>query len=166
MKRLVAPAMCGMLLAGCGNAVTTDVNGATGVTVDDQGKPVVLVMVCHSTIDQIEISADREGLKETEENKILGTWTTSKAKKGLISLDLSAPGEEWKTESSFVPEASKGYIVIASQSDADVEATQASFHGRDLESLTPDEVIAFDGQVESRSAFEKTCDEDSGGGGY
>ncbi|MEO6606318.1 MAG: hypothetical protein ABIN55_11935 [Aeromicrobium sp.] len=167
IRRVVAVAVAIASLSACGNAVTTDVNGQTAITVDDEGNLVVLVAVCHSSIDQVTIAADREGLKETEENPILGTWTASKPQKGLVTLSLADPGSPWQSSSTFVPADAKGYIVIGARTDADVEATQVYFHGGDVAGLTPDDVIVEDAKVQKRSTFEKVCDEDSGSsGGY
>lgn len=157
MKRLSAMGLAALVLGACGNNVNADVNGSTAVTVDKVGAPIVLVAVCHSTIDEVKITADRTGLKDTDPNVVLGTWKASGAQKGLVSLNLATPGSDWTSTDTFTPEVAKGYIVIAAQSKADVEATQVSFHGRDLANLTTDQVIVGDGTVQRRTAFANSC---------
>jgi len=157
MRRALALGAATLVLAGCGNAVDTDVNGSTAVSVDASGNVVVLVEICHSTIDEVTISADRAGLKETEQNKILGTWKARRPVKGSVSLNLAKPGPDWASASTFTPEPSKGYIVIPDQAKADVEAQQVYFHGRDLAKLTPGQVIVGDAKIEQRATFERTC---------
>jgi hypothetical protein len=158
VRRAAALSAAALALVGCGNNVTADVNGSTAIAVDKSGNVVVLAAICHSMIDEVTISADRTGLKETEENKILGTWKSRKPMKGLVSLNLAEPGADWTTTSTFVPEDAKGYIVLPEQTKADVEAEQVYFHGRDLAKLTPDQVIVEDGKIQKRSTFEKSCD--------
>src|SRR4051794_36316161 len=102
------------------------------MTVDSHGNAVVLAAICHSSIDEVTISFDRKGLKETEQNKDVGTWKAAKAMKGLVELDLSSPSADWTTKRTFTPQDDKGYIVIPHQAKADVEAEQIYFHGRDL----------------------------------
>jgi hypothetical protein len=148
----------GLVLAGCGNAVDTDVNGRTGVTLDASGTPVVLVAVCHKSIDEVVISGDREGLKEDEPNAELGTWTAARPMKGIVGLSLADPGEDWSVKGSFTPEDDKGYIVIGGQAKADVEASQVSFRGSDLAKLAPGDVLVDDRKVEDRLTFASSCD--------
>jgi hypothetical protein len=147
-----------LALVGCGNATDADVNGFTAITVDSHGNAVVLAAICHSSIDEVTISFDRKGLKETDENKDGGTRKAGKRLKGLVELDLASPGPGWTTTASFTPEDGKGYIVIPSLSDADVEAEQIYFHGRDLAKLTPTTVLAGDpAKIVKRSTFERSC---------
>jgi hypothetical protein len=158
MKALAGTVVAaGLLLAGCGNAVDADVNGETAVTLDAAGQPVVLVAVCHSSIDAVVVSRDRKGLKETEPNVDLGTWTASKPMKGIVSLPLADPGSDWSVKGAFDPEDAKGYIVIAYQAKADVEAQQVYFHGSDLAKLASDEVLVGDREVQKRTKFEHSC---------
>lgn len=158
MKWLLGVVLVAFVVAGCGNAADADVNGSTGITVGQDGSPIVLVMVCHSTIDQVTISADRTGLKASDPNVTLGTWKAASAQKGLVTLDVAKPASDWASADTFHPVAAKGYIVIASQAKADVEAEQVYFHGRDLAKLTPDQVLVGDAKVEKRSTFEASCD--------
>lgn len=157
MKRLLAVGVAALALAGCGNAAGADLNGTAGITVDSGGTPIVLVAVCHSTIDQVTISADRTGLKDTDPNVVFGTWSAASAQKGLVALNLDTPDSDWTGTDTFIPEDAKGYILIASQAKADVEATQVYFHGRDLAKLSPDVVLVGDGTIEKRSTFERSC---------
>ena len=158
MKRPLALAAAALVLAGCGNAADADVNGSTAITVDSDGNAVVLAAICHSSIDEVTISFDRKGLKETEQNKDVGTWKATKPMKGLVELNLASPGADWTTSRTFAPQDDKGYIVIADQAKADVEAAQIYFHGRDLARLTPTTVLVGDpAKIVKRSTFERSC---------
>jgi hypothetical protein len=158
VKRQLTLAAAALSLVGCGNAADADVNGSTAITVDSHGHAVVLAAICHSSIDEVTISFDRKGLKETEQNKDVGTWKAAKPMKGLVELNLAAPGADWITTSTFTPQDDKGYIAIPAQSKADVEAAQIYFHGRDLAKLTPTTVLVGDpATIVKRSTFEQSC---------
>lgn len=152
MRRLGgALAAVAIVLTGCGNAVSTQIVGTTGMTVDHAGKPVGLVAVCDGSVDQLTISGDRTGLKEDQPNKDIGMWKASAPDAaGIVTVDLG--------EDAPVLEEGRTYIAIADRSDADAEATQVTFSLADLAALAPGHVLVRDAEVQTRADFEASCD--------
>jgi hypothetical protein len=124
-------------LSGCGNLVTTEIVGAVGISVDTEGDPVVVVAVCDGYLDQVAVVQGREGLAEDETNPVVGTWDAAGQLTGVSELDLAAPGSDWQTRTPVSLETGEHYIVTARQVDADVQASQVDFFGRDLQGMEP-----------------------------
>ncbi len=114
-------------LGACGNAAEDPgpAAGATGVSVTGDGHVVINAYVCRDVISQIQIVGDREGLKETEENKVVGTFTSDKQLKGAVTLDLAAPGDAWTPSAPLELKAGKGYIISAQGTGEDANETVA-----------------------------------------
>ena len=146
--------LVGIAATACGNAVTAEVIGSAGVTVDAQGEPVVLVTVCQDDIDSIDLVGGRGGLEPDEPNPTIASWTAGTPQHGTITLSLGAPGAPWEGPALVELEDPELYVVSADRSGADAEVTQASFRGRDLAALSPDQVIVRDGTVVTRAAFD------------
>jgi hypothetical protein len=153
MKRAVLVLGALVLLSGgCGNIITTEIIGATGVTVDDEHHPVVLVQLCKGTIDHVELSGTREGLSDEEPNPSYGGWDAASPAQGSISVNLGTGTQGW-TGPTFSPEPDRRYIVDASSSTADAATSQAVFSAEDLARLQPGRVLRGDGEVVSRATF-------------
>lgn len=148
-----------LFLVGCGNVISAEVNGMTGVTVDGQGRPAVVVAVCSDHVDQVTVYGTREGLDDDEANPKLGSWTSERSQSGTFTIDVTDPGPDWTASGPIDLETDRDYIVGASRSDADVETMDVSFRGGDLAALEPGDVIVRDGEVWSRTTFdEQACD--------
>lgn len=155
----LVPAVLLVSLIGCGNDVTAEIIGTTGVTVDQQGDPLVLVQVCRDDVDVVEVVGGRGGLEPDEPNPTIGRWTTATPQDGSFTLDLAAPAPGWSGPATVDLEGDSLYIVSASRSDADAEVVQASFRPDDLVDLDDEHVIVRDGEVLTRSAFDSSCDD-------
>ena len=153
MKRcgLVLSALV-LLSSGCGNVITTEIIGVTGVSVDDEGNPVVLVQLCKGTIDHVELSGTREGLADDEPNPTYGGWDAASPAQGLISINLGSGTKGW-TGRVFSPEPDRRYIVDGSSTTADVATSQVVFSADDLAGLQPGQVVRGDGEVVSAARF-------------
>ena len=153
MKRcgLVLSALV-LLSSGCGNVITTEIIGVTGVSVDDEGNPVVLVQLCKGTIDHVELSGTREGLADDEPNPTYGGWDAASPAQGLISINLGSGTKGW-TGRVFSPEPDRRYIVDGSSTTADVATSQVVFSADDLANLQPGQVVRGDGEVVSAASF-------------
>jgi len=136
-------------LAGCGNAVEAHVNGRTGISVDAEGNPVVVLAVCSEFVDQVVLSLGREGLSESEANPEVGTWRARDHVTGSARLELAAPDASWETHEPLSLDPQKHYIANASQADADVETAQVDFFGRDLAEMAPDSVYVSSGDADT-----------------
>ncbi len=142
-----------LALCGCGNVIDVEVGGATAVTLDDRGVPVVLVQMCAGEIDNVHLSATREGLADDEPNETLGEWQTDSAVAGAIEVSLAGATPGW-TGPSVAVQPDSSYIVSASDSNSNFVATQATFSTDDLNSLGVDQVIAGDSDMMTRTEFE------------
>ncbi len=150
-----------LLLAGCGNVITTDVIGSTGVVVDGQGNPVVLIEVCTGTIDNIDLAGTREGLADDEPNPSFGAWKAADPQKGSIEVNLVTGTPGWDGP-KLVMESGHGYIVEGNSSTADVVASQAAFTAADLAGLKADQVIVRDNEVVTMAEFTSSACKDPG----
>jgi len=148
-RRLIPAAIVVALLAACGNQVDAEVVGQVGISVDEQGAPVVVVAVCTDFIDTVDISLGREGLGEGDSNPEVGTWEAQEHVTDFATLNLANPGEAWKAHAPLALEPDKHYIVLAEQAEADVEATQVDFFGKDVAGLAPGKVYTSSGDPDS-----------------
>ncbi|MDQ6526777.1 hypothetical protein RB608_24355 [Nocardioides sp. LHD-245] len=153
----LALALGGVSLTACGNAVTTEIVGTVGITVDAEDHPLVLVRVCEGRIDTIEVHGDRAGLAEDEANPILGSWHAETGRDGLVELALGAANDGWSGPDDLSLADGRTYVVTADDSGEDAEATQVSFTTAQLAALTPDQVIVGEGSTRPRSEF-GACD--------
>jgi hypothetical protein len=126
--------------SGCIQGVDVTIVGQTGVSVDEDGRPLVIVAACKDHLNFIDIYFDREGLKETEPNKKVGTWTSSSPITKTFVFDIKSPGLVWTPRQGVTIEPGRGYIVEAAATDADFAATQVGFKGADLSKMRTDSV--------------------------
>lgn len=154
MKRAaLALSALALVSSGCGNIITTEIIGVTGVTVDEMRNPVVLVKLCKGTIDHVELSGTREGLADDVPNPSYGGWDAVEPQRGLISINLGTGSKGW-TGTELAVEPDRSYIVDASSTTADAATSQAVFSAADLASLKPGHVLIGDREPVSRAAFE------------
>ncbi|MBC7597298.1 MAG: hypothetical protein H7288_25825 [Kineosporiaceae bacterium] len=132
-----------VLMAGCGNAVG-DIGppaGLAGISVTSRGDYVIELFVCRDKVDTINISRDRQGLKETEKNPVVRDYKSTRPRTGLISHNLAQPGEGWTPRTPTAFESGKGYIVTGEASAGyDNETTQLNIQTSTLVSLVPGSV--------------------------
>lgn len=129
-------------LAGC-IAPDVDVTGALGVTVDDAGRPVLVVEACDGAASVITLSFDREGLTGDEVNKDIARWAAADPASGTSELVLHAPGAPWIGEGVELP-ADRGFVA-GGQGESDTSVlTQVSFRASDLADLDPEKVYRND----------------------
>jgi len=152
--RFLAGAALAVTVSGC-NIVTTDISGQVGVTMA-HGHPTILVLSCDAALGILDVSGDRTGLNEDEENPRLGHWTAATPETGLVELDPANPagwsGAGWEWETGRV------VIVGAGSADEDVAATPVIVNPGDLDRLSRDQVQVGDtGKIVSRAEFEKGC---------
>lgn len=152
---LLTPALS--TLTACGNAASADIVGTAAVTVDDAGRPVALVQVCHGWIDTVQVLGDREGLADDEPNPTLGTWRTESGRDGTVELVLGVVNDGWSGPEELALADGRTYVLTALDSDEDAEATQVSFTTAQLATLAPDHVLVGDGTTRPRTELD--CDE-------
>jgi hypothetical protein len=146
--------------AACGNAVSTEIVGAVGVTATDAGAPRVLLAVCTGAVGFVELYAPHRG-SETTAQRPIGSWkVVGTPRSGDLSLDLEHPGPGWKVRvdpGRLDPDVT--YTVLAGSSTEDEALSQADFSVRRLRSLPRDAVLFRDARTASPDAFRKAaCD--------
>jgi hypothetical protein len=137
----------------------TEIVGRTGVSVDTQGNPVLVVTTCRGSVDRLYL----DGKLPDDHSRQSGdrTWATSSRINGSDKFSVfGAPPPGW-TSSGSEPPLRSDYIYIAFAQSADhrQETSQVNFYQADLEQLTTTSVLA-DGKVIPLSAFrDQTCAE-------
>lgn len=114
--------------------------GQTAISVDESGNPIVVIAVCEKHINEIEIVLGREGIKDSEPNPVVGTWTATTPITDTGTLDLRTPGPAWTPKTGVTIEPKKLYLVDAGATDDDAGAIGMSFLGSDLETMRTDSV--------------------------
>lgn len=137
--------------------MTPDLNGVSGVSVNSGGEPVILAAGCNQNISRIEIDFDRKGLTDTEQNKVLGTWTLKSPSNGLVELDLASPGAQWDHPKPAELNTERGHIVSVYPSKADSETSSVFVHLKDLTHLKPTKVFTGEGVVIRKAFIRDTC---------
>lgn len=143
--RLAWPVALLLGLSGCGNSITTDIVGSTGITVTPEGDPVAVIAVCREYVDLVQVSEGREGLSEDEVNPEVGDWTSTKEQTGLVQVALLAPEPPWEGPGAVRFEPDKTYIVGAGAGEQDISAGQVAFVGVELAHLRPGTIYLQDG---------------------
>lgn len=131
----VAAVLAASGLTGC-IAPDVEIQGAVGLTVDEEGRPVLLVEPCGSAAVQVSLAGTREGLDAAETNRQEGTWTATSPSTELTELTLHRPAPTWQGP-DFTPRPGLGYIAEAGTTTRDGVITQVSFHTDDLPGLEP-----------------------------
>ncbi len=158
---LVGVAVVVASLTGC-IAPDIEVIGALGVAVDAEQRPVVVVETCEGAARGVDLSFDREGLTEDEENEQVAAWRSDVPVPGTSEVVLSAPAGPWAGESVELV-GDRGYIATAvGEGDREV-LSQVAFRGEDFATMEPGTVYindtASDAQeLVGRSAQDFTAD--------
>lgn len=143
-----------LVLSGCGNSVDATVDGATGVSVNPDGSPTIVVAPCKYPVDAVKVMFDRKGLSGDESNKSVGTWKLKEPADSLVTLDLAAPDGTWMPHRATTLDPDRGYIVSAYAADKDSETSQVDFTFDQLKDVTPATVL-HGGTVTSLESFQK-----------
>lgn len=133
-----------LLTAGCGNLVgDVEQVGRLGVTVDEAGKPVVLVEPCREGTARIDVSLGRSpGMDSEQKNEEVGSWTAAAASDKPSELEVTAPGDAWKGPKVEPPQKTTHWILTGTF-DGEDETSLAGldFTGADLAALDTDTVL-------------------------
>lgn len=127
-----------LLLSGC-IAPDIDVVGAMGLTVTEDGRPVLVVEPCEVEAVSVTFSLDREGLKPEETNPQVAEWDAEPAAAGQTRIVLHDVQPPWKGPDVTV-EDGRGYIAGGISSQVKGVLTQVSFKVDDLADLSPDTI--------------------------
>lgn len=154
-----------VLLAGCGNSIA-DVEkvGNVGVTVDDQGKPVVLVAPCREGRVRVDVSLGRTAdMASTEKNQPVGNWTAAAASADPSELHLTDPGSGWEGDAVAAPAPEAMWVVTARFADDDETVLSGpTFDGKQLKGLSADDVLIAPADADSASTTVARADFNGG----
>ena len=142
-------------LSGCGNAITVHDAGQVGITVDQAGGPVIMIMTCAMATPVIDLAEGRkESDPSTKQNVERGLWRARKAFTGVKQFALRNPGEDWLMSRDPGPlEPDRLFIVDGGTAeDKNASLTPVDFRTPDLTRLSPDQVLV-NGKVEPLSSF-------------
>lgn len=141
----VLAGLAAFLTAGCASAVS----GRVGVSLDDRGKPVLVVISCDRALDEVIVS-DTTGE--------IGRWTTAPATSGLTTLDPAAPTPLWRGAGISWPQ--RGEVSVnAASTTTELDGSGVVVAPRWLTQLSAGHVLVGDsGETVPRDQFESTCD--------
>lgn len=148
---------CAAAVAGLTACIAPDIEviGALGVTVDEEARPVIVVEACDGAAAGVNLSSDREGLADDEENWDAAAWTTSAPAGGMSELALHAPAAPWEGESVELA-VDRSYVATgAGVGDKDV-LSQVAFKGFDLAELDPAMVYSNDADPDVTTLVART----------
>lgn len=133
--RSIGVLCCGVaLLTGCLPEI--DVTGKVVLTVDTEQRPILLLYPCTGDVTWVNVSADREGLTDNEQNEEIGTWETSESVTEATELDPRALAAPW-TGPTVTLETDRGYIASAVGSGEESVLSQVSWRMEALPTLEP-----------------------------
>lgn len=148
---------CTLALTGC-MALAPEpppVVGALGVTVDEAGRPVVLVEPCGGTVARVDLAGTREGLAPDQENTELGSFVARSADPGWTELALHEPAAPWEGEPVEVGPDARGVIASGTTVDGEI-LTQVAFRAGQLPGMEPGTVYLSDPAGEGLTLEEMT----------
>ncbi|MBA2698909.1 MAG: hypothetical protein H0U61_09070 [Nocardioidaceae bacterium] len=132
-----------LLVAGCGNAITTDIIGAVGVSLDRAGSPQLVLAVCSGSVDEIELYGPHQG-GETTSQEPIGVWRAKESVTAGTVLDLSNPGSAWtvvRDPGTLKP--GESYSAFGVSLSEDQEISQVDFTLDRLKRLSADQVLYY-----------------------
>lgn len=127
--------------------------GRLGVTVTDQGAPILVMAICRGSIDRVRVVGPNRSPKVNEE---LASYESAEPLTGYRELDLFDPGAGWPTRSALTRSTlDRQKVVVASARSDKAVLTGVSFSSEDLRSLTPGLVQSATGQWAQRRSVEE-----------
>jgi hypothetical protein len=142
------------LLTGCGNPITTDINGAVAAKLDGSGSVLLLLRVCSGAVNRLELYEPRTG-PDTQASIPIGIWHSSAPLKQNAVLNLNDPGPVWELQRDPGPlNPDTPYSVSAENTTADEQLSSLTFKLRNLESLRAEQVL-FNGRVLQEAEFSR-----------
>lgn len=92
---VLAAALVAAPLSGCIAGTVPERVGGIAVSVDDQGRPVVVVHPCEPSPLAVSMVLGRQGLGSDQTNEAVGVWTAPEPVAGTTELLLHDPGAPW-----------------------------------------------------------------------
>lgn len=116
-----------LLLAGCGNVITTEIIGASGVSLDRSGVPQLHIAVCSGSVGIMYLYGPHQGDEKTAQEPI-GTWEAKKpfTVDTVLRLDNDS-GPNWTVKQDpGVLEPGAAYAAFGGSTTEDREISQVA----------------------------------------
>lgn len=141
-----------IVLTGCGNWNTAEINGAIAVKMDGSNSVRVLLKVCSGTVDKVLLFGPQTG-PETKPDRPIGVWRASTPINRDTVLNIGNPGPIWEVQRDPRPlDPETTYYLLGVNGTEDQELTQVGFMPSQLEKLRPGQV-RFNGRVIPKARF-------------
>ncbi|MEU6251207.1 hypothetical protein [Streptomyces sp. NPDC047043] len=141
-RRVVGVVSAGLALtatAGC----TVPEDAVAGISVDDDGRLLGVMMVCGHQIDGATVYVESA---DVDDERTVGSWTAHRPlKAGLTTWPLDASAAGWTTTTSLTPlNAKTTYVLYGWTKDNSWSSSSVSFTLTDQARLTPGTVLYDD----------------------
>lgn len=125
---------------------------------DEEQRPVIVVEACEGAATGVDLSFDREGLTDDEENEHVAAWISDSPAPGTSELALHAPTGPWEGEPVEVV-VDQGYIATAvGEGDHEV-LSQVAFRSGDLADMEPGTVYINDTDPDVRELVGRSTED-------
>lgn len=154
MKRLASMTLilsC-LSLSACGNAVFTDVEGQTGISMTN-GSINIHVAPCSTGVDYVDIS----GVNINGVNQSYANFIADEPESQPFSIDVNAPQEPWRAVSEVtLPTGEDDLIlVLAGSLTEDEQTAQTNATIGEINTLKEGEILTTQGEVNVRMNLEE-----------
>ncbi|NNN37930.1 hypothetical protein HLK59_47995 [Streptomyces sp. S3(2020)] len=125
-------------LSGC----TVPIAGAMGITVDADGRPMGVLMVCHDHIDGATLYTDsKPDDPDDSESVEVGSWSGDESVKGFATWSLDTAGDGWSVDEPLQPlKENREYHLYGWTRGNSWSTGNVNFTPADLAALTPGQV--------------------------
>ena len=97
---LVLTGLLSVLLTACDWIYPrVDINGAVGLTVDTEGRPIAVVELCHGKVTEVSIAGPNRG----EQQNVVYAELTTDPQTESFTLDVASPPSAWAGTALALP---------------------------------------------------------------
>ena len=155
---IAAAAACGALLTAPPGPGGSGIVGGTGVTVDANGAPIIVLVVCERSIDSVTFYGPYRG----GPNEKLGVLTASGPVTGTVLLPVTDPPAGWSGGPVDLPlkQRPADLVIVEGHGDQSL-LSQVTFTAAQLAALRPSQVLLAQG---STAPFVRGHEKVPGGG--
>lgn len=148
-----------IMLTGCGNRITTEINGAVAVRTNPDGSLVFVLNVCSDAVDEVLLFGPSTGPK-TEPEKPLGIWQAPTPVEQDTVINLNSPEPEWEVRREPGPlQPETTYSAFGDYREQDLQLSQVDFTATQLKRLRPSQVLWKNGRVIQETKFNRQAPE-------
>lgn len=131
-----------LLLSGC-IAPDIDVVGALGLTVTEDGRPVLVVEPCDSSAVMVTLHLSRQGVAPEETNPEVARWTAEPVAAGQTRIVLDEVADPWAGPDVTL-EPGEGYIAGGASSVVKQVLSQVAWSEDAVSTFSPGTVYIND----------------------